>query len=250
MVGKQKISIKEAADELRLKYSTAKTIIQLFKKTGRIERLDRKNCLSKQSSDPQLLGVRELLMPVEAIFNTRKKSLINENGSQTNYTSGNTSPFHGCLNSTSFEQNFKEGVNNHGYTRSHEIPFLEQNGAGVPHLPSLGSEPSNLVNAYSRLQLYTSMYKDLNRTLPLPIRDVDDELLPSPKAKLPLFTDEPPHFSFNNMQQLPNFSFKNCSSSKNSFDKSRNCMGENFLSNICAYLTKNEQILTEKKNSN
>jgi transposase len=35
--------IKEAASALKINYSTAKTILQLFKKTGRIDKIDQPN---------------------------------------------------------------------------------------------------------------------------------------------------------------------------------------------------------------
>jgi transposase len=42
MVKDLKISIKEASQILGINYSTAKTILQLFRKSGRIDRLERK----------------------------------------------------------------------------------------------------------------------------------------------------------------------------------------------------------------
>ena len=47
LVNDLKVSIKEASDSLQVNYSTAKTILQLFRKTGRIDRLERKYLLSE-----------------------------------------------------------------------------------------------------------------------------------------------------------------------------------------------------------
>ena len=46
MVKAMNISIKEASAMLGINYSTAKTILQLYKRTGRIDRLERKYLLS------------------------------------------------------------------------------------------------------------------------------------------------------------------------------------------------------------
>lgn len=48
MVKDLKISIKEASSALQINYSTAKTILQLFRRSGRIDRLERKYLLSLQ----------------------------------------------------------------------------------------------------------------------------------------------------------------------------------------------------------
>ena len=41
-------SIKDAAQTLNLNYSTAKTIIQVYRKTGRIDKVDRNQEISQQ----------------------------------------------------------------------------------------------------------------------------------------------------------------------------------------------------------
>jgi transposase len=43
-----KVSIKDAAQYLGINYSTSKTILQLFRRTGRIDRLERKYLLQMQ----------------------------------------------------------------------------------------------------------------------------------------------------------------------------------------------------------
>jgi hypothetical protein len=48
MVKDLKISIKDAAQYLGINYSTSKTILQLFRRTGRIDRLERKYLLQMQ----------------------------------------------------------------------------------------------------------------------------------------------------------------------------------------------------------
>jgi hypothetical protein len=45
MVKDMRISIKEAAHFLNINYSTSKTILQLYRRTGRIDRLERKYML-------------------------------------------------------------------------------------------------------------------------------------------------------------------------------------------------------------
>jgi transposase len=40
LVEENGLLIKEAAKNLKINYSTAKTILQLYKKTGRIEKID------------------------------------------------------------------------------------------------------------------------------------------------------------------------------------------------------------------
>ncbi len=45
MVKDMRISIKEAAAFLNINYSTSKTILQLYRRTGRIDRLERKYML-------------------------------------------------------------------------------------------------------------------------------------------------------------------------------------------------------------
>ena len=46
LVKKHNYSIKDASQMLNINYSTAKTILQLYKKVGRIDRLERKYLLS------------------------------------------------------------------------------------------------------------------------------------------------------------------------------------------------------------
>lgn len=53
MVKDLKVSIKDAAQYLGINYSTSKTILQLFRRTGRIDRLERKYLLQLQVSRQQ-----------------------------------------------------------------------------------------------------------------------------------------------------------------------------------------------------
>ncbi len=46
LVKDQNYSIKDAAQALKLNYSTAKTIIQVFRKTGRIDKVDKNHEIS------------------------------------------------------------------------------------------------------------------------------------------------------------------------------------------------------------
>lgn len=57
MVKDLKISIKEAAHFLGINYSTSKTILQLYRKTGRIDRLERKYLLQLQLDRQSELGL-------------------------------------------------------------------------------------------------------------------------------------------------------------------------------------------------
>jgi predicted transcriptional regulator len=50
LIYKQKLTIKEAAEEVGINYSTAKSIITLLRKTGRIDKLSKEELAARQKA--------------------------------------------------------------------------------------------------------------------------------------------------------------------------------------------------------
>jgi predicted transcriptional regulator len=63
-------SIKEAAQQLNINYSTAKTILQLFRRTGRIEKIDKPDCMfpTQDDCDMESKDLTSSEMEMEAQF--------------------------------------------------------------------------------------------------------------------------------------------------------------------------------------